>query len=176
MNYSIMKWKNKISVLWNCLFWLIFTLFFGLLLQIIAVLAFDYFKPQDIVLYDNIIMDGILLFFSLTIVSSVMIDYYQSGGTSNMNATLKFLFYFIPIVIFLFCAFLFPIFYGKEIDEPKIDIEHIINAQIVVLIISCLYTISIKFNIFSTHQKIVYKASLVHLSIFQKIQIFFRNN
>jgi hypothetical protein len=104
-------WKDKFDVLFKTFKWFIFTLVVGLS-PVFIPWGFSYIVQSDIT-FKKIIMDGALLFFSTTIVSSMLIDYYQSQKIPDINSWAGILFFGTPFFIFMVCLSFFSLVYAR---------------------------------------------------------------
>ncbi len=172
--YSMTTWKNRIAVLWKTVTWFILTLIVGLS-PILISWGLSYIVQSDIT-FKKIIMDGALLFFSATIVSSVLIDAYQSQKVPDIKSWgAGILFFGVPIIIIGLCIFFFALVYERH-DDKIIGFDIFIGVQLFLLLASFVYTVLIKFGIFQTHQKMLKKLSLLQNQKLANLRNIFSSN
>lgn len=145
-------------VLWKTFKWFILTLVVGLS-PVLIPWGFSYIVQSDIT-FKKIIMDGALLFFSTTIVSSLLIDAYQSQEVPDIKSWAGILFFGTPILIIGTCIMLFALIYQRS-DEQIIGFDILMGTQLAILFASFVYSVLIKFGILKTHQQMVDKLSLL---------------
>lgn len=150
--------RNYSTTIWKTVKWFIFTLIFGLL-PILLSYGLSFIMPSDMT-FKKIIMDGGLLFFSLAIVSSLFVDYYQSQAIFDIKSLINSLIIGIPFIVLITCILSFTLLYQKT--EEQIDQFDILTGiQLAVLLISFLYTILIKVNMLTSHQEMANRLSLL---------------
>jgi len=141
--------RNYLTTIWKTVKWFIFTLIIGLL-PILLSYGLSFITPSDIT-FERIIMDGGLLFFSLAIVSSMFVDYYQSQEIFDLKSLINSLIIGTPVIVLLICIISFTLLYQKT--EEQIDFNILTGIQLVVLFMSFLYTILIKVSMLTSHQE-----------------------
>jgi len=157
-------------MLWNSVFWFI-TIFFCGLFQVVVVLGINLMEPSNKVTFEQLIMDGPLLFVSATIVSSLPIDYYLSQGVSHMNKNIRFLFFLFPGIIIFACVLIFTFCYGKSPQE--VEFENIVYIHLGIFIVAFLYSIIVKLDTFRTLQQINDRLSSFKLIIkYKRYRVF----
>jgi hypothetical protein len=160
MNYSMTKWRNIVGVLRKTFVWFILILLVNLS-QVLIAFGFSYIVESEIT-FEKIITDGVLLFFSVTIVSSLLIDYWQSPEIPAINSR-RVLLFGMPALIIVICLILFALVYGRP-EEQIIGVDILVGTQLAILVASFVYAVSIKFGIFSVHQQMVDRLSLLNRS------------
>jgi len=168
MNYSIITWKRKIGVLWKTFKWFIFTLIVGLS-PIIIPWTLSYVIPSDIT-FEKIVMEGTLLFFSATIVASLLIDYWQSQDSIDIKSWSGIFYVVMPICIIGGCIILFAL--NFERTEQVISFDFTVAIQIFLLFASFIYAIGIKFSIF-TYQQMLYDSYSLRSSKLVRVMTYF---
>jgi cytochrome bd-type quinol oxidase subunit 2 len=136
----ISKAKKTINPMLDSVQWSVFTLFFGLL-QIWLILASNLVLKNQEISFEQIILDGALLFFSTAIVSSLTIDRHIKHKTFNSDEIIVF--YLFPFSLVLLCVWLFSLCYGKSVEE--VDFKFILNVELVVLLMAISYGFIVKF-------------------------------
>jgi len=125
-------------------FWLIITLFFGLFQVWHTVIISALSNTNDFsgVFYNllpDFCNDGILLLFSITIVTSITIDYHLSLSSFNddlcKNALLIFAFTWFPIIIITSSIWIFT----TQPHLPENTAHILLNAHVAIFIITCIY-------------------------------------
>jgi hypothetical protein len=140
---------------WKSFWWFILTLFFGLL-QIWFIVGEDFFRTTNIYSFDKFVLDAPLLFFSVTVISSLTIDYiiFSRGIFSwKKNGYTIFLFVIFPGVILLCCTYLFGLCYPVPVEE--FDIDAIFLAEQVIFTITFFYAMIIKSFAFFKDQRCI---------------------
>jgi len=139
------NFKLNFYQLIKCLMWFIFTLIFAFSQDWIAFLInFGNIDKQPI--FQEFIRDGALFFFSIIIISSLTLDYFFFRRC-ELNAVLDIwsnvIFSIFPMIMILTCASLFYYFHEKPLD--KIDIDALATMQLILVFITAVYSIFIKF-------------------------------
>lgn len=167
------NWKTKVAILWKTFKWFFFTLIVGLSPVLIA-FVFSYIIPPKITL-QKVIMDGALLFFSVTIVSSLLIDYCLSEEKIPDKKPLRILFFGMPALIVFICIILFALTYERNTQPIEFDI--LIGVQLAILTASFVYTTFIKFGIFNVHQQMFDRLSVLkNLKLLRILHLFDKGN
>ncbi|XLS30106.1 hypothetical protein ACJD0Z_04595 [Flavobacteriaceae bacterium M23B6Z8] len=120
--------------------WMILTILFGLL-QLWLVLGRNLVVRKDILTYETIILDGVLLFFITAIVTTISVDYFHS----NMNFSKRvvgFLFVLYPLLIILSSVSLFYMMLENSMDD--LDFKTIESFQYALITMTVIYAISTK--------------------------------
>lgn len=130
-------------------FWFFLTLVVGLS-QVWIMLFISYIKKMDFP-SETVMVDGVLVFFSIVLVSSIMIDYFLFEEPSNRSLTdngfvKKFMFSFFPMGLILGCGILFAVSYVSKLDASQFDIDFITFTQFMILAITAIYAILVKLD------------------------------
>ncbi|EDN71118.1 membrane protein [Beggiatoa sp. PS] len=131
------QWLVFLKTSWKSVIWAIMTYFFGLLPFWLVYL----FMPSNSFNFAKFVIDGPLLLFATTLVSSITIEYLLSIKTTKWYEV--FLFVIFPFLILIYCVALFYIPDGKEID-----IELLYSTQQGILIVTFIYSIVVKYHAF----------------------------
>jgi hypothetical protein len=145
---SIAEFPRK--AMWDSFQWSIFTLLFGLL-QIWIIMGWDLLSnPQlEETIFEQIMMGGALLFFSVAIVSSLTVDHYISQETfSTQDFSAFFLF---PMVIIISSIVVFFSCFGKSSGE--VNFELVVNAELIIISTTMLYAFGIKYSDYRNSNK-----------------------
>ncbi len=131
--------------------WLVFTVFFGLLFPIGLVWLDSYLTTQYFS-FNSFLKNGTLMFFAMTVVASITVDYRLSTQTFGQRKFLDgFLFTFFPFIIMVTCVALFYIPY-KEPNEENINFELLYLIEKGILLFVFVYGIIVKFNAFKDQE------------------------
>jgi hypothetical protein len=133
----------SVKAMWDSFQWCLFTLLFGLL-QIWIILGWYLLSKLQLeeTIFEQIIMGGALLFFSVAIVSSLTVDHYLSQETfSSKDFSAFFLF---PMVIIISSIVVFFSCFGKSSGE--VNFELVVNAELIILFTTMLYAFGIKYS------------------------------
>jgi len=131
--------------------WLVFTVFFGLLFPIGLVWLDSYLTTQYFS-FNSFLKNGTLMFFAMTVVASITVDYRLSTQTLGQRKFLDgFLFTFFPFIIMVTCVALFYIPY-KEPNEENINFELLYLIEKGILLFVFVYGIIVKFNAFKDQE------------------------
>ena len=142
ITFFIKKTEKSVYPIGKSFAWFLLTLLFGLF-QVLTIIAIHIFLP-DKNLFQQVIIEGSLLSFSLAIVSSLTIDYHIfSKGLFHLNWARGLMFIVLPFGIFLSSFFLFILCY-LEPEEIAKNIDTMRNAQITIFVVTFFYAIMIK--------------------------------
>jgi hypothetical protein len=133
--------------------WFILTLVFGLL-QIWFIVGENFFRTANIYSFEKFVTDGVLLFFSITVIASLTIDYiiFSRGIISwKKNGYTIFVFVIFPGIILVFCTYLFGLCY--PIPAKELDIKTIFLAEQIIFTITFIYAMFIKSLAFYKDQR-----------------------
>jgi hypothetical protein len=136
--------KNKATV-FKSITWFALTLFFGLS-QILFVVLISLLSPGISFSIEQIFFDGGLLFFSIALISSLMVDSFLFRE-SVQDFRHKLLFAFFPIVLFSICSVVFVMCYLQTQLKTQIeiiDLEVAVIAQLLILFFTAIYAILLK--------------------------------
>jgi len=170
MSHSTIIWKSRVDVLWKTFKWFIFTLLVGLS-PIFIPWGFSYIIQSDIT-FNKIIMDGTLLFFSATIVSSLLIDYWQSQESINIKSWTGIFYVAMPTIIVASCIILFALNFERT-GGQLISFDFTVGVQFSLLVASFVYAIGVKFSIFNTYQQMLYDSYLLNNSKLVRVMTYF---
>ena len=149
----LIEWKKKhprLVLAIKSSIWLFFTLFFGLF-QIWLILAKSYVVISEVFPFEELVKDGVLLFFVTAMVSSITLDYILSKGPSlNWNWFDVFMFVVYPFLIILICVSSFYVVYGEDVEN--ININLLWGIQQLILYFTLLYAFIVKIYAFSECQ------------------------
>jgi len=150
MTHLIEEFRLIADVIWKSFEWSLFTLFFGLL-QIWIIIAWYFLSnPQlEETIFEQIIMGGALLFFSVAIVSSLTIDHYLAKTTFKTQDFSAF--FLFPMVIIISCIVVFFSCYGKSSHD--VNFELVFNVELVILSITLIYAFGIKCTTYHAARK-----------------------
>jgi len=140
--------KKNFSLIGKSFGWFTLTLLVGccqiwIILFINAIQGNTGISLQQLI--NQFIVDGILLFFSIVLISSLMIDHYLFGKTPSDFKT-KFMFSLFPLMLTVCCAILFVICYLKDAFVNPIDLEKIALSEFGILAVTAIYAIVIKLD------------------------------
>lgn len=144
---------SSLTAIWKSFFWFMLTLFFGLL-QIWFITGEDFFRTTNLYPFEKFVTDGALLFFSVTVISSLTMDYiiFSRGIFSwKKNGYTIFAFVIFPGAILGICIFLFGLCYPIPIEE--LDINAIFQAEMTIFMITFIYAMIIKSLAFYKDQR-----------------------
>ena len=153
---SFFKEIRKVAVLirhpLSSITWCILILFFGLL-QAWFVLVIHYAILQNAPLFPKkLFMDGALLFFSNTLISSLALDnHYLSKKNLLHNSFVEhIMFAAFPFIIIICSIILFSTCYILDTFEPHVKINQplISSVELGIIISSLIYAFFIKLNNF----------------------------
>jgi hypothetical protein len=140
--------KKNLSLIGKSCGWFTLTLIVGLC-QIWIILFVNVVQGNAGIplqqLINEFIVDGILLFFSIVLISSLMIDHYLFGKTP-LDFKTKFMFSLFPLFLIVCCAILFVICYLKDSFVTPIDLEIIALSELAILAVTAIYAIVIKLD------------------------------
>ena len=122
--------------------WFGLTLFFGLF-QIFLVWLISLLFPATPFSIEQICSDGGLLFFSMALISSLMIDYFLFRKAAQ-NFLQKLLFTFFPIVLFSICSVVFVMCHLQTQLKTPINTEITMIIQLFILFFTAIYAVLIK--------------------------------
>ena len=124
--------------------WFILTLIFGLL-QSWIVLGKSYIIVDNnfSIEFNNLFMNGALLFFSTAIIASLTIDYFLLRRKQYSKVVTGFMFVFFPIVVLILCISLF--FIIHDMTPEKIEFYTVRNIELGLLTVTGIYAIIVKF-------------------------------
>jgi hypothetical protein len=125
--------------------WGVGTIIFGLL-QFWLVWGMSIYDKTKTFPFQEFITDGALLFFVTAIIASVTIDYLLSKKTPCCNPLEIILFIVFPLFMLVFIVWLFSISYGKPIEN--IEFELLYSTEQILLIITFIYSIFVKYHAF----------------------------
>lgn len=138
------------SCLGKGLLWAGFTLLFGLL-QLWVVLANDYVMVKHGFDFNEVLLNGTLLFFTSAVVSAICTDYYL-GVTGDVSRVVGGLIYFIyPVLVLMLCIWLFSMSFSSQ--RGDVDIETIKNIQLSVIVMTAIYAVATKAMMFFQEDK-----------------------
>ena len=120
--------------------WLILTILFGLLQLWWVIFYTSVHKELSFDLY-KILEHGILLFFSTSLVTSVMIDFFLAKGAEYSRSIIG-IFVFFPILILMTSTLLFSILTFNTFADLNISLIH--SIQFAILTMSIIYAGGIK--------------------------------
>jgi hypothetical protein len=157
-------WKNNLFsigesflflliAIWKSFWWFILTLFFGLL-QIWFIAGEDFFRTTNLYPFEKFVTDGALLFFCVTVISSLTMDYiiFSRGIFSwKKNGYTIFAFVIFPGAILGICIYMFGLCY--PIPTKELDIDAIFKAEMTIFMITFIYAIVIKSLAFYKDQR-----------------------
>jgi len=129
------------SPLTHSVVWFVLTLIFGLI-QTWIIFFTTLIEKEKTFPFDKFVTDGVLLFFSMVIISSLTIDYHIFRRTFQSKALIDFLFIFFPVVIFSLCIMIFSACYYVP---DRIDINKVAAWEFIIFLMTALYAIIIKF-------------------------------
>jgi len=131
--------KSIFAPIEKSLRWFILTLVIGLS-QVWVVFIAEFGEMS----LEQFIIDGGILFFSIVLISSLMIDHFLfSEGT--LSGFVKFMFSIVPICLILPSVALFISCYMAP-QKASSHLEFIGIAQIIIFLITALYAILIKLD------------------------------
>ena len=134
-----------LRVLGKSLIWTSSTFFFGLF-QLWILFGNTKILKTFTISFDQILIDGSLLFFSTGLAASITTDYHLSDNQIKSKLFSSIIFVFFPIIIISTCTWLFTCCFGK--NKLLIDLIFIRNAELVVLIMVGLYAFIAKIILF----------------------------
>jgi hypothetical protein len=120
--------------------WILLTFIFG---AIQIIITFTLNSLSHISIKSTVIQllsDNSLLFFFQALVYSLIVDYIFVEFYKLKNNLLVFMLFFIPIMMLFFSLILY---FAKKY-EPNIDMDVFYSIEIVILIISTIYTLLVK--------------------------------
>lgn len=151
-NSSTIFSKENLVILGKSLIWTFLTTLFGLL-QAWLVLATTWILIDDKSFdqqFEQLILDGALLFFATAIVSSLTIDHHLSQRIPHSDAKTSFLFVLFPVIIVIICVWLFSICYGKTVAE--VSFEYVQNVEYGVFTAALIYGFIVKLFAFKQNR------------------------
>lgn len=120
--------------------WVFLTAMFGLL-QLWLILGHNLVVKENILTYNQVLLDGFLLFFITAIVSTISVDFFLSDLIfSRLIVGLLFVLY--PIVIMIMCIGLFYISLDKS--QVELELNTIEAVQFTLITMTIIYAISTK--------------------------------
>jgi len=139
-----------IKAMWDSFQWSIFTLLFGLL-QIWIIIGWYLLSNVQLeeTIFEQIIMEGALLFFSVAIVSSLTVDHYISQETFSAQDFSAF--FIFPMVIIISSIVVFFSCFGKSSGE--VNFELVVNAELIIISTTMLYAFGIKYSDYRNSNK-----------------------
>lgn len=98
--------------------------------------------------YEKIFLDGIVLFFSIVLISSLVIDYFIFGEKeTSQHPLFRLLFSILPIALIGISLVIFAVCYLKsegQLEGKYFNIYPVIVIQWIILALTALYAITIK--------------------------------
>jgi len=134
---------NLIKSVSKSSFWFLLTLFFGLL-QSWIILGEGYLVnniPFDDE-FENLFMNGALLFFSTAIISSLTLDYFLLRRVEYSKPVTGIMFVLFPTIVLILCISLFLIIHNLEPNSIKFDT--VLNLELGLLTVTGIYAIIVK--------------------------------
>jgi hypothetical protein len=149
------RWQQLfLETLRKSVIWTIMTYCFGLLPLWFVLIEKLVPNSNSSFHFEKFLIDGPLLFFATTIVSSITIDYLLSMKTSFYNERLLFnrlLFIVFPFIILYSSSVLFIVLHFNE-RLLNVDIgfvvEEVVEMEFLILITTFIYSIFIKYHAF----------------------------
>jgi hypothetical protein len=129
----------------KCLIWFILT-FIIAFSQDWTDLLISLVNVEKNLIVEEFIRDGVLLFFSIVLISSLTLDYFlfRKCKLNNIIDTISdVLFSIFPILMILTCASLFYNFHEEPLD--KINITALAIIEVTLVFITAIYSIFIKY-------------------------------
>jgi magnesium-transporting ATPase (P-type) len=136
---SFNQWKESFYLVARSFLWFFITLFFSVILHtlIVYIVSRSYNVSFS---HEKIILDGVLVIFSATVISSLIIDYFYFAP-AQLNRFAKIIYSFIPFSMLSVCMALLVICYTP--NEAK-NIEFIGHAELWILFVTTAYAVIIK--------------------------------
>ena len=156
MRYTIMNYNVKFkltsiisfSLLMKSFLWTLATIAFGLL-QLWLIWLISFFYEDKSFSFEAFLDEGALLFFVTAIIASITIDYLLSKNTDCCTPLEIFLFIVFPLVMLIIVVFLFFIsYFDFEIKDSKLDTKLLYSVELVLLVITFIYSFIIKYHAF----------------------------
>lgn len=128
-----------IKSFWHACRWTILVTSFGAF-QVLIVWFFSFVIPEYPFRFDKILLDGVLLFFSVSMFVSVFLEFYLDNNI-NLPKTLHLLFILIPLVSLVLSALSYA---ALVFQIDKIEIEALLQIQNLLLILCVGYRLVLK--------------------------------
>ena len=138
-----LSWTKELEKLWRCFYWFMLTFFFGLLLEIFLLYLVGFIRiDKPFQIDEDFFTNGVLLFFSTVIVSSLTIDRHLSPKISHHSYD-GIMFYGLPAVVIFLCALLFVVSYKETPDV--VYFHRLVIAELAIFVFSSIYAIILKY-------------------------------
>jgi len=134
--------KKNLYLIGKSGIWFVLTLFFGLYQTWIKFIT-TLMDKETSFLFKTFITDGVLLFFCMVLISSLTIDYHFFRKTFHSEFVNNILFLLIPLIVCIFCVVVFLACY--YLPESRIDIYVVTIGEFIILLITAIYAVMIKF-------------------------------
>jgi len=119
---------------------MILTIIFGLL-QLWLVLGYNLVVIDNMISYEEIFLEGFLLFFITAIVSTITVDFFLSDIIFS-RLIVGILFVLLPCIILFISVGVFCVIVSKS--KSELDVQVIETLQLVLITMTVVYGISIK--------------------------------
>lgn len=116
------------------------TAMFGLL-QLWLILGHNLVVKENILTYNQVLLDGFLLFFITAIVSTISVNFFLSDLIFS-RVIVGLLFVLYPTVIMIMCIGLFYISHDKS--QVELELNTIEAVQLTLITMTVIYAISTK--------------------------------
>ena len=145
--------STRISKLVKCSLWFVLTLAFSLSQNWRDFLSMIFVKQGQQIVFEDFILSGSLLFFSIVLISSLTIDHHFFRNHTRYSSGVHFfLFSLFPMFMFLMCLSLF--FESQNNKPSNIDISALAMLEFALLLMTAIYAIAIKlFSLENGNQK-----------------------
>ncbi len=130
--------------------WLVLIAFFGLL-QLWMLLGYEKINTNFQLDLKSLTLDGVFLFFSTAIVTSMTVDYYFDRNLELSKLASGFLFSLFPGVIVFLTSILY--WFTYTTTKTAVNVEFVIVANQVIMFMSLIYCLISKVLLFNCDSK-----------------------
>ncbi|PTB96461.1 hypothetical protein C9994_07255 [Marivirga lumbricoides] len=130
---------------YKTLFWLITGIFYGLL-PIGIIFLLQYFNPSIQYSIDDILKEGILIFFCVAISASVMVDYIFVS--KKLPKWIEFTLYGFPWALVVIASITYSQLVINNLSVTNLLLDRFVHMQFFVLTLTLIYVLVVKTIIF----------------------------
>lgn len=121
--------------------WLMLAVFGGLILQFLLIFLSEYLQGKEDNFYQEILVSGMLPFFSSAILISALTDYYLDPPNKNLFKVIPaFLLGVVPITFIVTSAAVVALYFGKSTNSLSyVEMDRLAGIQVIIFIGVVLY-------------------------------------
>jgi len=139
-----------ITSMGKSLIWTLLIILFGLS-QLWILIGNSYLLTNFSIIYNQILLDGVLLFFSSTLVASISIDYFISETKISSKAVSGLVFVLFPCIIIIVCIWLFTMCFERSLTDIEEDFAR--NVEMAVVSMTIVFTFFAKVLLFHSNSQ-----------------------